>query len=112
MKKPKVVEIIRGDDTGAFGKTLLTITVGTIPEGWNITKVVFYCGRLQPREFINPTFPIPINFTSEQTKNMDNVNECTVALYDNDNLKQTCTGHLVILVKDPDQFERYNPCRL
>ena len=89
--------IYRGDDTGAFGQTFLTIKA-VIPEGWVITKAVWKAGEIT-KEFQNPIFPISLNLSREETHKLKNINICYLAVYDQDELKQTCEGSLTFTTK-------------
>lgn len=86
--------IYRGDDTGAFGNTLLTIILKNA-EGLKFSKAVFRCEEIT-KEFENPTFPLKINFTSEETSKMYDINHCYLAVWDEKGRKQTCQGSLTL----------------
>ena len=89
--------IYRGDDTGAFGQTFLTIEA-IIPEEWVVTKAVWRAGEVT-KTFQDPVFPIGINLSHEETYKLKNINTCYLAVYDQDGLKQTCEGKLVFTTK-------------
>ena len=82
--------IIRGDDTNAFGQDWLKINVD-IPQTWNVSKAEVKIGSLL-LSFEEPEFPIVINLTSSQTEQLKDSNTCYLALYDENNLKQTIEG--------------------
>lgn len=87
-------KIYKGDDTGAFGGTLLVINIEN-PLECIITKAEFKCGCIR-KTFVNPIFPISINLTSDETKKLNPSNSCYLAVYDEYGLKQTCEGTIRI----------------
>ena len=86
--------IFRGDNTGAFGQSFLSINA-TLPNGYEVSKADFKCGKIF-FEFTNPTFPISITLTESQTSQLSSLNNCYLAVYDTSGRKQTCTGTLQI----------------
>lgn len=82
--------IYKGDDTGAFGVNWLTINLAEA-EQLTITKAEFRCGEVI-KSFENPTFPIKVNLTSEETSKLQAQNTCYLAIYDENGLKKTCQG--------------------
>lgn len=92
--------IYKGDDTGAFGKKLLTIELENEEEEETvITKAEFQCGPVL-LTFRNPEFPLSINLTKEQSKKLDNRNKCYLRVYGEDGLRETCEGTLIFDAKD------------
>ena len=57
--------IYKGDNTGAFGNTFLTIGLNN-PLGYTISKAIFVTGCIQ-KIYENPVFPLRINFNEEET---------------------------------------------
>lgn len=86
--------IYRGDDTGAFGNTFLTVKLKNA-DGLKFSKAVFRCGEIT-KEFENPMFPLKINFTAKETSKMYDFNRCYLAVWDENGLKQTCKGFLIL----------------
>ena len=88
--------IFMSDDTGSFGKTWLQIDAEFPDDTWaeRITRAEFKVGPLPVMVFENPVFPIDINLTSAQTALLKDVNNCYLAVYDENGLKQTCEGQL------------------
>lgn len=93
--------IYKGDDTGAFGATFLTVNA-SIPTGYNVSKAEIKIGILDPIVIENPEFPLSINLTSEQTALLMDKNSIYMAVYDDNNLKKTCKG--VITFKAREQI--------
>jgi hypothetical protein len=89
-------KIVKGDDTNAFGGKLLLIDI-EVPEGeeYIITKAIFKCGCIR-KTFENPVFPIEVNLSSDETKQLNPSNNCYLAVFDENGLKQTCEGTLRI----------------
>ena len=83
--------IFRGDDTGAFEQSWLQINVD-IPLTWIVSKAELKIGDLPVMIFEYPEFPLMINLTSAQTLQLKDKNTCYLALYDENNLKQTLEG--------------------
>lgn len=91
--------IFKGDNSGAFGRTFITINLNN-PYEFIITKAVFKCGCII-KEFENPNFPLKLNFDEEETKQLNFNNTCYFAVWDNyteDGVpkprKRTCKGKL------------------
>lgn len=93
--------IYKGDDTGAFGATFLTVNAN-IPTGYNVSKAEIKIGILDPIIINNPDFPLSINLTSEQTALLMDKNSIYMAVYDDNNLKKTCKG--VVTFKAREQI--------
>lgn len=89
--------IFRGDNTSAFGTTFITINIRN-PYGLEISKALFRCGELV-KEFENPVFPLYVNFTEEETKQLAFNNVCYLAVWDTMGRKRTCEGHLKFKTK-------------
>ena len=106
-----ITYIYKGDDTGAFGNNFITITLTNEME-YTITKAQFvvndgvpYC---EPVE--NPTFPMVVNFTSEQTEQMKATNVGRLWVWDEENQKKTCKGQITWDCKNGVIFNGRNCC--
>lgn len=84
--------LFRGDDTDAFGSSFITINIETEVEV-TITKAVFQCGTIK-KVFDDPTFPLSVELTAEETKGLPANNLCYLAVYDSNGKKRTCSGSL------------------
>lgn len=84
--------IYKGDNTGAFGNSFITINLDN-PDDYIISKVIFVCGCIQ-KTFENPTFPLVINLTSDETKILKPSNICYLVAYDSEGRQKTCQGTL------------------
>ena len=87
--------LVRGDDTQAFGGDLLTISLETELVGYTITKAVFRCGDVL-KEYTSPTFPLTVNLTKDETDKLTGKDVCYLLLYDDNNLRKTCEGSLIL----------------
>lgn len=87
-----MAEIYKNDDTRAFGNAFLTIKLKSETEV-AISKAVFQCSDVR-KEYENPTFPLIVNLTAEETAKLGNHNTCYLAVYDEYGYKQTCKGSL------------------
>lgn len=90
--------LYRGDDTDAFGQEYMTINVN-IPEGWVVKKAEWRAGSVL-KEFKNPVFPISIVLDSSESAKLQNINVCYLALYDEQDRKQTCQGSLKFATRE------------
>lgn len=96
----KTPSIFKNDDTGAFGNNFLRINRPKgIADDVVITKVEFKCGLLPVMVFEYPEFPIDINLTASQTKQLAATNYCYLKCYDKDDLGQTCEGTILFKAK-------------
>ena len=84
--------LYRGDDTNAFGGKFITINLDNA-EGLNISKAEFRCAAIL-KTFENPTFPLEVNLSSEETSQLTGHNSCYLAIYDEHGRKHTCEGVL------------------
>lgn len=84
--------IYKGDDTGAFGNTFITITMNN-PTGFSISKAIFVCGCIQ-KAFVNPVFPLELNLSSEETEKLRTQNICYFIAFDELGRQKTCKGTL------------------
>lgn len=85
-------DIYRGDDTDAFDQEFMTISA-TVPDGWVIKKAEWRAGNVL-KVFNDPVFPLSVVLNKAETKQLQNVNVCYLAVYDAQGRKQTCTGSL------------------
>ncbi len=81
----------KGDDFNAFGQEWALVEVD-IPEDWIVTKAELRIGNLPKMTFNNPVFPFPVNLESYQTSNLKDINECHLAIYDEEGRKLTLEG--------------------
>lgn len=85
--------IFKGDDTSAFGGTFITINLIN-PLGYQISKAIFVCGCIK-KTYENPVFPLTINFSSEETKQLRPNNVCQLVVFDQYGKQKTCTGKII-----------------
>ena len=91
--------IWKNDDTGAFGGNFITIRA-KIPEGQTVSKAKFKVGDLPVMTFENPEFPIVVNLTPAQTRQLKQQNTCYLAVYDSAGRKATCRGSITFVARD------------
>lgn len=91
--------IYKGDNSGAFGNNFITIKAN-IPEGHVVSKAQFKVGNLPVMTFTNPDFPIVVNLTPAQTRQLQQQNTCYLAVYDELGRKATCKGTITFVAKD------------
>lgn len=84
--------IFKGDATGAFGNTFITINLEN-PLEYTISRAIFVCGCIQ-KTFENPVFPLTINFSSAETAKFNYANTCYLVVFDENGLQKTCSGTL------------------
>ena len=92
--------IYKGDDSASFGGTFITINLGTVPDGFTISKAKFKVGDLPVFTFDNPDFPLKVNLTPVQTRQLKQQNVCYLAVYDNEGRKLTCRGKAEFVALD------------
>lgn len=86
--------IYQGDNTAAFGGSFLTINVSTESEVIpTITKAELKIGYIC-KTFENPTFPLTVDLTEEETLKLQAVNTAYLAVWDNEGRKKTCQGKI------------------
>ncbi|MBQ1988393.1 MAG: hypothetical protein II234_00620 [Clostridia bacterium] len=85
--------IFKTDDMGAFGGGI-TINLKN-PNNFEISKVIFVCGCIQ-KVYENPTFPLHIAPTSEETAKFNVTNVCYLIAFDSEGRQKTCRGTLTI----------------
>lgn len=91
--------IYKGDDSAAFNNSFITIKAN-IPDGQSVTKAKFKVGNLPVMTFDNPQFPIVVNLTPAQTRQLQQQNTCYLAVYDELGRKATCKGTITFVAKD------------
>ena len=91
--------INRGDNTGAFGGDFLRIYLNN-PNNLYIQKAVFQINGNLEKEFIDPIFPLKINFTGQETELLCQVNHCKLALWDESGRRRTADGKYTFFVKE------------
>lgn len=94
-----MVAINRGDNTGAFGYDFLRIHLNN-PNNLYIQKAVFQINHELEKEYINPKFPLRINFTGQETELLHQVNHCKLALWDESGRRRTADGKFTFFVKE------------
>lgn len=92
--------IYKGDDTAAFNNAVFIFIELDNPNGYTISKAIFVCGCIK-KPYNNPTFPLKINFTSQETKQLKigNQNVCYLVVYDEQGRQRTCQGTLTFSAK-------------
>lgn len=93
-----MTSIFQADDTAAFGGNFLRINLtvkddeGQVVEQPPIKKAEIRIGCIT-KTFINPEFPIlNINLSHQETAMLKAVNNIFLAVWDENDLKRTCTG--------------------
>lgn len=81
----------KGDDFDAFGQEWAEINLD-VPEDWVIARAEFKVGNLPVMVFKHPEFPIRVSLDAQQTIDLKDYNTCTLAIFDENNRKQTCEG--------------------
>lgn len=89
--------VYKGDDIGAFGGRI-TVNINN-PAGYTITRAEFQCGCFYA-DVINPIFPLVFKPTREYTAKFTTINPCTLRLYDENGLRSTAEGTMVIKAKN------------
>ena len=91
--------IYKGDNTGAFGNNLLTIRAN-IPDGYTVSKAKLKIGNLPVMTFDAPIFPLIVNLTPAQTRQLQQQNTVYMAVFDEEGRKATCRGTVTFVAKD------------
>lgn len=94
-----MASINRGDNTGAFGTDFLRIYLNN-PNNLYIQKAVFQVNGSLEKEFIDPIFPLRVNFTGQETEMLCQVNHCKLALWDASGRRRTADGKFTFFVKE------------
>ena len=89
----------KGDDYNAFGQEWALIEAD-IPEDWVVSKAELKVGNLPVMTFNNPVFPFSVSLASYQTANLKDVNECYLAIYDEEGRKQTLEGSWTFIAEN------------
>lgn len=94
------VDLVRGDDSQAFGQNLIRITLSdpdNLLDGHSISKCVIRFNESVTKTFLNPVFPLLVNLTSEESSNLtDGDNTARMAIWDENNQKLTAEGGQII----------------
>ena len=80
-------DIIRGDNTGAFGASFLQINLYN-PTQKEISKAVVQLGCIS-KTFENPVFPLKVNLNGCETSKLNFENDISLAVWDNKGRKIT-----------------------
>jgi len=92
--------LIKGDDSQAFGQNLLRITLSDpdgLLENHSISKCEIRFNGCVTKTFLNPEFPLIINLTSEESNKLSVGNNTAVmAVWDEDGRKLTPKGGQII----------------
>ena len=94
-----MASINRGDNTGAFGQDFLRIYLNN-PNDLYIQKAVFQINGELEKEYIEPKFPLRVNFTGAETELLHQVNMCKLALWDEAGRRRTADGKFTFFVKE------------
>lgn len=103
-----MASINRGDNTKAFGGDFLRIYLNN-PNKLVITKAIFQVNGCLEKEFIDPIFPLRVNFTGEDTYKLQQMNVCKLALWDSHGRRRTADGKFTFFVKENMIKEQDNP---
>lgn len=95
------VSVFMGDDTGAFGNNFITINLKN-DLGYIVSKVEFIInnGCIPPKEYVNPEFPLRINFDRTETVKFQPINVCRLRAYDSKGLCKTCKNTLTFFAEN------------
>lgn len=96
------VNLIRGDDSKAFGQNLIRITLSD-PDGLldqhSISKCEIRFNGCLTKTYLNPEFPLLVNLTSEESKKlMTGDNTAVLAVWDEEGRKLTAEGGQVVVI--------------
>lgn len=89
--------IYKGDDIGAFGGKII-VNLNN-PGGYTITRAEFQCGCFY-QNIENPVFPLVFKPSREYTAKFGTVNACTLRIYDENGLRTTANGTMIIRAKN------------
>lgn len=90
--------IIKGENTASFYRNFLTIDLEN-PDNIQISKAEFATGNIV-KPYINPIFPININFNEDETADLENKNRGFLVLYDNQGRRYICPGYCEFYAKN------------
>lgn len=90
----------KGDDTAAFGNNFITITLDN-PLGYPISKAEFVVNAGCIRKtFLNPVFPLIVNFNTEDTQKLGFKNTGHLIVWDNEGRPKQCDGFITFEFKN------------
>lgn len=96
------VDLVRGDDSRAFGQNLLRITLSDpdhLLDRHSISKCEIRFSGCVTKTFNNPEFPLIINLTSEESNKLQAGNNTAVmAVWDEEGRKVTPEGGQIIKI--------------
>lgn len=108
--------IFKGDDTAAFGNNFITITVKN-PQLVEISKLVFSVNGGQiirtftdETNFKSENITLQVNFDSEETAKLNNVNTGNLIAYDMLNRQCTCQQSMTFTAKNGVICKNARPC--
>lgn len=90
--------LYRGDDTDAFNRKFLTLELENA-EGLKVSKAIFKCGKIC-KEFENPTFPLDVSLTHDESEQLCCNNKGYLQLYDEQGRKLTLDNYVLITTKN------------
>lgn len=90
--------ILRGEHTASFYRNFLQIDLNN-PDNIPILKAEFCTGNIR-KEYINPIFPINVNFNEKETSNLPDTNIGFLVLYDNQRRRYRCPGYCKFYAKN------------
>ena len=94
------IDLVRGDDSQAFGQNLLRITLSDpdhLLDRHSISKCEIRFSGCVTKTFDNPEFPLVINLTSEESGKLQAGNNTAVmAVWDEEGRKVTPEGGQII----------------
>lgn len=81
-----------GDNTAAFGNKYITIFIDN-PAEILVSKLEFVVGCIK-KTFVDPKFPLYINFNSKETTKLNYINTAHLIAYDQKGRRLVCDGSL------------------
>ncbi len=103
-----MASINRGDNTRAFGGDFLRIHLNN-PNNLIITKAVFQVNGDLEKVYYEPKFPLKVNFSGEETFDLQQMNVCKLALWDDSGRRRTAEGKFTFFVKENQIREEDSP---
>lgn len=85
-----------GDNTAAFGNNYITVFEDN-PADVIVSKVEFVVGCIK-KTYVNPKFPLYINFNSKETAKLNYINTAHLIAYDEKGQRMVCDGTLTFYV--------------
>lgn len=98
----KSIIVYRGDDTDSFGNTFIKVDLEPAQKAiYNVNKLEVSVANIV-KTYLNPTFPLDVSLTAEETTNVE---ECKmypvyVTLYDDNDKIKTFKSDINVLFKD------------